>query len=176
MKSLFRFIIWVILIFGGIGLSVYLDHYVFYIQDTDNNWLHYLIGGFGSMLFVMALVFIRNTGQTLAKYGRKSPTLPRMQTDQLTTVGMYSLMRHPMNQTLMMLPMAIGIMLVSPSFVFIIAPLEIMAMYIMILLIEEPKTKRKFGQAYVDYCAKTPRFCFKWECMIALNHNPYDKK
>ena len=79
MKSFFRFIIWFIFIFGGIGLSVYLDHHVFYFEDIENKWIYYAISGFGAFLFAMTFSFTRNVGQTLAKYGRKAADLPRMQ-------------------------------------------------------------------------------------------------
>jgi protein-S-isoprenylcysteine O-methyltransferase Ste14 len=172
MKSFFRIIIWFVFIFGGIGLSVYLDRHVLHLKELQRGVIYYIVLGIGSMLFANAFFSTGNVGRALAKYGRKAKDLPRMQTDQLVTTGIYAMMRHPMNQTLMIFPMAIAIMIVSPSFIFIIAPLEILAMYIMILLIEEPETRKKFGKAYDDYCAKTPRFCFKWKCLKALTRNP----
>jgi len=167
-NRIFRIIIWFVFIFGGIGLSVYLDKYYIHIELLDNDWIHFPILGIGSMLFAFVLFNTGNVGRTLAKYGRKAKNLPRLQTDQLVITGVYSLMRHPMNQMLMIFPMAVALMIVSPSFVLIVAPLEILAMYIMIRTIEEPETRKKFGQAYDEYCAKTPRFCFRLECIKAL--------
>jgi len=173
MNSFFRFIVWLILIFGGIGLSVYLDRYLIHFERFDGSVLYYIILGVGSMLFVYAFSTTGNVGRTLAKYGRKAKDLPRMQTDQLVTTGIYTMMRHPMNQTLMTFPMAIALMVVSPSFIFIVAPAEILLMYILIRTVEEPEARKKFGKAYDDYCAKTPRFCFKWKCLKALTRD-YD--
>ena len=172
MSRFFRFTIWIILLVGGIGVSVYLDRYLLHFESLEGSVIYYIILGLGSMLFVSAFFSTGNVGRTLAKYGRKAKDLPRMQTDQLVTTGIYTMMRHPMNQTLMIFPMAIAFMIVSPSFIFIVAPLEILFMYILIRTVEEPGTRKKFGKAYDDYCAKTPRFCFKWSCLKALTRNP----
>ena len=172
MKSFFKFMIWIILLVGGIGVSVYLDRNLLHFERLDGSILYYIILGLGSMLFVTAFFSTGNVGRTLAKHGRKAKDLPRMQTDQLVTTGIYAMMRHPMHQTLMQFPMAIALMIVSPSFIFIVAPLEILLIYILIRTIEEPDARKKFGKAYDDYCATTPRFCFKWKCLKALTRNP----
>ena len=175
MKNFLKFLFWILLIVGGIGFSVYLDKYILHFQKIDNGILYYISFGLGVFLLVISFFNTGNVGRTLAKHGRKSKDLPRMQTDKLVTTGIYALMRHPMQQTLMMFPLAIALQMVSPSFIFFVAPLEMLLIYMLILLIEEPETRKKFGKAYDEYCAKTPLFCFRWECLKALYKNP-DKK
>ena len=171
MKNYLKFLIWFLLIFGGIGLSIFLDRKVFHFMCFENQWIHYSIMILGSMLFVNTFFNTGNVGRTLAKHGRKAKDLPRLQTDQLVTTGIYSYMRHPMHQVLMGFPMSFALITVSPSFIFIVAPLEILLIYLLIITVEEPEARKKFGKAYDDYCSKTPRFCFKWECLKALTRN-----
>ena len=172
MSKYLRIIIWLLFIVGGLFLAIFMDKVLFHTNYAEKGLFYHFVFALGVMLLVLVLNNTGNVGRTLARHGRKSKDLERMQTDQLVTSGVYSMMRHPMNQSLMMFPMAIALIGVSPSFIFIIAPLEILAMYIMIRTIEEPETRKKFGQAYDDYCAKTPRFCFKWKCLKALCKNP----
>jgi len=176
MNKYLRIIIWLLFIIGGIALSIYMDKYVFHLPRLEKGFVYYIIFGFGVILFVNILNISGNVGRTLAKHGKTSKDIGRLQTDRLVTTGIYSKMRHPMNQGLIMLPMAIALIGVSPSFIFFIAPIEMLAMYIMIRTIEEAETRRKFGKEYDDYCAKTPRFCFKWECIKALLKNPDAKR
>jgi len=176
MNKYFRIFIWLVFIIGGLFLSLFLDQYLFHFKQFEKGIWNNLVFGLGVILFVSVLNIAGNVGRTLARHGRKSKNLERLQTDQLVTVGVYSMMRHPMNQGLIMLPMAIALIGVSPSFIFIIAPMEMLAMYIMILTIEEPETRRKFGKEYDEYCARTPRFCFKWKCINALLKNPDTKR
>ncbi|RUA24050.1 MAG: isoprenylcysteine carboxylmethyltransferase family protein [Bacteroidetes bacterium] len=172
MNKYFRIIIWLVFIFGGLFLSIFLDQHLLHFLQFEKDIWNKFVFILGVLLFVSVFNIAGNVGRTLAKYGRKSKDLERLQTDQLVTKGVYSMMRHPMNQGLIMMPLAIALMGVSPSFIFIIAPIEMLAMYIMIRTIEEPETRKKFGKDYDEYCARTPRFCFKWKCIKALLKNP----
>ncbi len=176
MNKYVRIIIWLLFIVGGIALAIYMDKYVFHLERLDGGVLYYLVFGTGIILFVNILNISGNVGRTLAKHGKTSKDIGRLKTDKLVTTGIYSMMRHPMNQGLIMLPMAIALIGVSPSYIFIIAPLEMLAMYIMIRTIEEAETRKKFGKEYDDYCARTPRFCFKWKCIKALLKDPDTKR
>jgi len=167
-----RILIWIVFIFGGIALSAYLDNEVFGWGAINDSLLYFTSTILGVLLFVAAFLSVGNVGRTLAAHGRKGENLPRLETDTLVTGGVYSLMRHPMHQLLMLFPPAFALMMASPSFIFLVAPLEVLIIYILILKIEEPEARRKFGAAYEEYEKQTPRFCFKWNCIRALMKNP----
>lgn len=161
-----RILVWFLMIFGGAVLGFYIDHLLFeHIQG--NLFFHGISGLFGILLLVLVMRISKNTGRTLAKFGRHG-NLKRMETNVLVTEGVYNYMRHPMHFGLMLFPMSIAFILGSPSFILLIAPAEIIFMLIMIKFIEEPEAIRKFGNQYLEFKAQRPWFCFKLKCLREL--------
>ena len=157
------------MIFGGGVLGYYLDYLIF--KNIHTNIIFHII----SFLIAMCLLFLmvkisKNTGRTLAKYGRKGK-LERMQTNVLADQGIYKYMRHPMHLGLFLFPFGIAFLIGSPSFILIIAPVEIIFILIMIKFVEEPYTIRKFGDEYLEYKKQVPWFCFKMKCLKKLLEN-----
>ncbi len=109
----------------------------------------------------------RNSGRTLARYGREGD-IPRLETNKLATDGLYSIMRHPMHLGLLFFPLSIALIVGSPSFTFIIAPLEMVMMMVMIKTMEEPEAIAKFGDKYREYMQKVPIFCISVKCIKKL--------
>ena len=72
----------------------------------------------------------KNTGRILAKYGRKGK-LERLQTNVLVNQGVYKYMRHPMHLGLFLFPIGVAFLIASPSFILMIAPIEIIFMLFM---------------------------------------------
>lgn len=164
-----RIVVWGTMIFGGIVLGYYIDSLLF--ENVHNCVISHVI----SLLFGVFLLFIvmrisENTGRTLAKYGRKGK-LNRMQTNILTKQGIYKYMRHPMHLGLLLLPFAVAFLVGSPSFILIIAPVEIIFMLMLIKFIEEPYSIRKFGDEYLEYKKQVPWFCLKKKCLKKLFEN-----
>ena len=163
---IFRIIVWVVMLFGGVAGGYYLDY--IYFNGIHNNWKFHLISFIiGVWLLRIVMKISRNTGRTLAKYGRKGD-VPRLDTNILVTQGPYKYMRHPMHLGLLMFPPAIAFLVGSPSFILLIAPLEIIFMLVMIKLVEEPEVKKKFGKQYEDYIKDKPWFCLRKECINEL--------
>jgi len=77
-------------------------------------------------------------------------------------------MRHPMLFGLTLLPLGWALLLGSPTFITVIAPLEMLFIVIMVIVFEEREVKRKFGEAYERYRHKVPMVSFKRECLKAL--------
>ena len=164
-----RILIWIIMIFGGSIFGYYLDYLMF--ENIHQNIIPHIV----SLLIGIFLLFIvmkisKNTGRTLAKYGRKGELKP-MQTNILAKQGVYKYMRHPMYLGLLFLPLAVALLIGSPSFILIIAPVEIIFMLIMIKFVEEPDAIRKFGDEYLEYKKQVPWFCFKMKCLKKLLEN-----
>ncbi|NOX19507.1 MAG: isoprenylcysteine carboxylmethyltransferase family protein [Chlorobi bacterium] len=161
-----RLAVWIIMIFGGAALSIYFDG-IYFDSLFHNVWFH--IGSFliGAMLTKAVITVSKNTGRTLAKYGRKGK-IKRMETNVLVKEGIYKLMRHPMHLGLLFFPVAVALLLGSPTFIFIIAPLDAFFMLAMIKLIEEPEAIGKFDGEYLKYMKETPMFCFSGKCLKEL--------
>ncbi len=158
--------IWILFLVGGAILGIYFDKK--YFLDIFNN-IYFHIGSLiiGYKLLQMVLKASRNTGRYLAKMGRKG-NIPRLQTNKLVTDGLYGKMRHPMHQGLWFFPLAFALLIGSITFIFVIAPIEMLLMILMIKLWEEPETQQKFGKAYTEYKQKVPFFCFKPDCIKML--------
>jgi len=166
MKTVFRLSIWLIMLIGGVWGGWYLDRTLF--PDVYKSMPFHIAGIIvGLLLLNIVMTISRNTGRTLAKYGRAGD-LPRMETNRLVTEGVYKKMRHPMHLGLLLFPFAFALLAGSPSFLLVIAPAEVFLMLIMIRLIEEPEAIRKFGGEYREYMKVTPWFCITAACLKAL--------
>ncbi|NOX84944.1 MAG: isoprenylcysteine carboxylmethyltransferase family protein [Chlorobi bacterium] len=161
-----RLIIWLILIFGGIAGGYYIDDILF--ENIHENVLfHIICSAVGIFLLFLVITISKNTGRTLARYGRKGK-LKRLETNVLVREGVYQYMRHPMHLGLMLFPLSVAFLAGSPSFILIIAPIEILFMLIMIKVLEEPEAIRKFGDDYREYKQQVPGFCFRITCLKEL--------
>ncbi|MCB8994423.1 MAG: isoprenylcysteine carboxylmethyltransferase family protein [Bacteroidales bacterium] len=162
----FRILAWIIMIFGGGALGLFLDSQLFK-NAHPGIILHSLSFVVGLFLMGLVMKISKNTGRTLARYGRKGD-LKRMETNTLVDQGVYKYMRHPMHLGLLFFPLSFAFLIGSLSFILIIAPVEIIFILLMIRWIEEPDAIRKFGQGYIDYKKQRPWFCIKPECLKAL--------
>ncbi|NPA43307.1 MAG: isoprenylcysteine carboxylmethyltransferase family protein [Chlorobi bacterium] len=161
-----RMWIWFLMIFGGLALAVWLDLRLF--RSVFLDWHFHVMSFIWGLILLYAVRRVsRNTGRTLARYGRVG-RIPRFETNRLVDQGPYAHMRHPMHLGLLFFPLAFGLMAGSPCFVVCIWPLEVIFMLLMIKWVEEPEARRKFGEAYDEYAAKRPWFCLKPRCLKAL--------
>jgi len=167
--NIFRIAIWLLFLIGGAILGIHYDKIYFY-EWFNSTKFHVATMIAGYLLLKTVLKASRNTGRYLAQFGREGD-IPRMQTNQLVTSGIYGCMRHPMHLGLLFFPLAFALLVGSPTFILIIAPLEMLLMILMIKLIEEPQAQKKFGQAYTDYKKTVPFFSFKLDCIRKLLKN-----
>jgi protein-S-isoprenylcysteine O-methyltransferase Ste14 len=154
------------MIFGGIAGGYLLDRH-FFPAVHRNIFFHIISFAGGSIVLFLVLKVSKNTGRTLAKYGR-TDDLPRMKTNKLVTDGIYIYMRHPMHLGLLFFPLSIALLVGSPSFILFIAPFEIFFMLLLIKFAEEREAIDKFGDDYCEYMKHVPWFCFKIECLKEL--------
>lgn len=125
--------------------------------------------GFLSGIFLLKLAFHAAAvgGRELKKRGKKG-NVPRLETNVLVTSGIYECCRHPMLFGLMLLPLGIALVLGLPTFVFFLAPLEALFIFIMVITLEEKEAVKKFGEDYLKYREKTPLFPKTKECLKKL--------
>ena len=157
-----RMLIWVFMLIGGGVLSIWLDLRWFHTLFA-NPVFHLVTLVAGILLLRLVLRISRNTGRLLASMGREG-AIARMETNKLVTTGIYSCMRHPMHFGLLFFPWSVGLILGSPTFILIIAPLEILFILVLIKFVEEPEAIRKFGNAYREYQKQVPGFTLRPDC------------
>jgi len=157
-----RILIWGFMLVGGGALGIWLD----------GRWFHELFGNpvfrlatlvVGILLLRLVMRVSRFTGRLLARMGRKGD-LPRMDTNKMVTTGIYGCMRHPMHLGLLFFPWSGALILGSPTFILVIAPLEMLLILALVKLVEEPEAIRKFGDAYRQYQKQIPMFNLRPAC------------
>ena len=120
----------------------------------------------GFVLIFLAFRAAATGGRELAK-GRVGD-IPRLETNQLVTSGIFSCMRHPMLFGLTLLPMGWALLLGSPTFILYLAPAEMLFIVMMVLVFEEMEIQRKFGVAYEKYRQQVPMVSFRPHCLKQL--------
>lgn len=166
LEKMIRILIWFLLLAGGLIAGPLLDM-VFFPNLFCSISFHLVFFVFGAMLLRLVINGARNTGRQLAHGGRVGD-LPRMETNRLVTTGLYSCMRHPMHLALLFFPLALALLEGSPSFIIIIWPMEVLFMLVMILFVEEPEAKKKFGADYTTYEKEVPMFTLSRSCLQEL--------
>jgi len=158
-----RILLWVFMLLGGAIYGI--------IKDTENPlWssftFHLLSFIVGYFILVFAFRSAENGGRELKK-GRVGD-IPRLETNHLVTTGIYSCMRHPMLFGLTLLPLGTALLIGSPTFIFIIAPFEMIFIIFMVIVFEEREVRKKFKDEYREYASKVPMISFRRECLHKL--------
>jgi len=158
-----RIVLWLFMLLGGAYYSYTIDKNDLLFHAPLFHLLAALIG-----LFILRLAFraAANGGRELAK-GR-GENMPRLETNKLVTTGIYKCMRHPMLFGLTLLPLGWALLLGMPTFITIIAPLEMLFIIFMVIVFEEMEVKRKFGYNYKIYAQRVPMVSFKRSCLKRL--------
>lgn len=158
-----RIFLWLLMLIGGVVFSIYHDRTNPLFHTL---WFHVVSFVIGMLLIMLAFRAAGNGGRELAR-GRVG-AIPRLETNRLVTTGLYACMRHPMLFGLMLLPPGVAFLLGSPTFITVIAPLEMLFIALMVLIFEEMEVRRKFSDAYEAYARKVPPVTFRWECLKRL--------
>ncbi len=154
------------MIFGGLSISIYndLNHFR---NLFLNPYFHLITLPIGLYLMKLSFHAAATGGRELKRKGREGD-LPRLETNRLVTTGIYECTRHPMLFGLTLIPLSFSLIIGSPTFITIIAPLEMIFIIFMVLTLEEMECKRKFGKSYEEYAKKTPLFPKTKECFKKL--------
>ncbi|MBI3853053.1 MAG: isoprenylcysteine carboxylmethyltransferase family protein [Verrucomicrobia bacterium] len=79
----------------------------------------------------------------------------------LVTQGLYRLVRNPIYVGLMFVLLGEALMFASPT-LLVYAPGMWLAFHLRIILYEERVLKKQFGEEYLEYCRKVPRWIPRW--------------
>ena len=161
-----RILLWLVMIVGGSLWSLSVD-----LQDKEslffNPFFHIFSFTVGFVLLRFAFRAAAKGGKELARSGRDKG-MPRLETNRLVTTGIYAHMRHPMLFGLMLIPPGVAFLLGSPTFITLVAPLEMIFIAFMVLIFEEMECQKKFGKDYEVYAQKVPMVCFGLRCLREL--------
>ncbi len=69
---------------------------------------------------------------------------------------------------LTLLPIGWALLLGMPTFITLIAPLEMIFIVFMVIFFEEMEVKRKFGKEYEIYSQNVPMVSFRRRCLRKL--------
>ena len=163
---IFRILVWLIMMVGGSALGIFLDPRWFPLLQRSILF-HALSFALGALALWLVMRISRNTGRLLARAGREGD-LPRGDTNRLVAEGAYGCMRHPMHLGLFFFPLSLALLIGSPTFILLIAPLEALFMLTMVKLVEEPEAIAKFGDAYREYQRRVPMFNLHIDCLRLL--------
>jgi protein-S-isoprenylcysteine O-methyltransferase Ste14 len=158
-----RIILWLCMLIGG---AIYALERDYNTPLFSNLYFHLFSALFGIVLLKLAFHAAATGGRELSK-GREG-NIPRLETNRLVTSGIYSCMRHPMLFGLTLLPLGWALLLGLPTFITIIAPLEMLFIIVMVIIFEEMEVKKKFSDAYDAYRQKVPMVSFRFECLKRL--------
>ena len=158
-----RLFLWFVMLIGGAVYSLFKDWHTALFSNIP---FHIVSALLGMVILKLAFNAAGNGGRELTK-GRVGD-IPRMETNRLVTTGLFSCMRHPMLFGLTLLPLGWALLLGSPTFITLIAPLEMLFIIVMVIVFEEREVNRKFGKAYEEYRQKVPMVSFSRHCLKAL--------
>ena len=158
-----RILLWFVMIVGGAFYCVTKDWGTPLYQ---NLFFHLFTASVGIVVLSLAFCAAANGGKELTK-GRVG-NIPRLETNRLVITGIFSCMRHPMLFGLTLLPLGWALLLGSPTFITVLAPLEIVFIIIMVLIFEEMEVDKKFGKEYEEYRQNVPMISFRLECLKLL--------
>ncbi len=160
-----RTIFWITIISGGIAGSLYMDYNILHIH-VNLTW-HIILFAIGLILLRIILYISAHVGSVLKEAYKKikgQKTIPFVREDA------YSCMRHPMHLGLLLLPESIGLMMGSPSFIFIIAPIIMILIIIITKIVDEKEAEKIFGEEYIKYKKEVPMFSLSPACLKYFFH------
>jgi len=114
----------------------------------------------GVLTFFLGLLIYVLCAKDLAVRGRGTPALwnpPR----EFVSRGLYRMVRNPMYLGLVLIATGEACFFQSPSLLFV-AFLMWLMFHVFVIFSEEPTLKRKFGDSYLQYCIKVPRWLPRW--------------
>jgi protein-S-isoprenylcysteine O-methyltransferase Ste14 len=91
-------------------------------------------------------------------FGAGGTPVPINPPQKLITTGLYAYSRNPMLTGIFLVFFGVGVLTGSLSLTIFFSPLFVLFFYFQITKVEEQEMEMKFGQAYLDYKQKVPRF------------------
>jgi len=110
----------------------------------------------GLILLSPGVLFI--TWTYLQFFRAKGTPVPINPPQKLITTGLYAYSRNPMLLGIFLVFFGVGVLTGSISLTFFFSPLLVIFFYFQVTKVEEKEMQLKFGQAYIAYKQRVPRF------------------
>ena len=136
---------WILFDIGMIGSG--LIGFVDFDTLASGLWIHILVGGLAIIAGSGVVLWGVKTLSTHQSFGLKG---------KLVTEGPYRYSRNP--QYIGFILMYAGVILVTYSFMALVAGTIMIVNLVILPLSEEPWLTQQHGEAYVEYCRHVPRF------------------
>lgn len=131
----------------------------FYQLDRLFPAIHYDIGAFrigGVVWFVLSLLAYLGASIVLTTLG-KGPFVEFDPPKELVIDGPYRYVRNPVVCTLLSAMFGIA-WAMSSTGILLMCLIFVVLAHVQVVRFEEPLLQQRYGQAYVDYCARVPRW------------------
>ncbi len=105
------------------------------------------------LLAMGAFLWIWSVLQFIRAKGTPVPVSPP---PKLVSTGPYAYARNPMLSGVFLMLFGVGLLVRSPSLLFVFAPVFVVCSILEFKYIEEPELEKRLGEAYQEYKRKTP--------------------
>ena len=160
-SAIFKSILFTVFIPGTVAIFFPYLLIQYYPDHFDNSILYYLglvillLGIIFYLLSVLSFIDLGGTPQIY--FMKKIEKIFGLEPDQLAQSGIYNFSRNPMYAGVALTTFGVGLILQSPIIV-LWAVIFFGLTNIVVILIEEPHLKSKYGESYEIYYQKTPRW------------------
>lgn len=113
----------------------------------------------GQFLLLAGGLALLNCFVIINKFGEGTP-IPTESPKRLVTQGLFQFTRNPMYLALFALILA-EFFFFGTSLLFVYFWLIVLGFHLYVIKKEEPELEKRFGQEYLEYKKKTPRWIFK---------------
>ena len=147
-------------------LALWLDRSFGFAPIVDNGFNYWLAG----ITFIVGVVAWLATYEQLSRIGEGSPSPTAGRTMKLVTTGIYAHSRNPSIFGKLLGFFAIGLLLNSPAFCWILTPLLLTGSLFEKVWRQEPQLVEMFGEEYEQYRSEVPLF-FPWKMLRIAKRN-----
>jgi protein-S-isoprenylcysteine O-methyltransferase Ste14 len=112
--------------------------------------------GVGAALLAAGLLLLLDNFARFALEGLGTPA-PVAPTERLVDSGAYRVVRNPIYLAVVSMILAEALLMAS-TWLLIYAAIVAVASHLFIVFYEEPRLRRRFGEAYDSYAERTPRW------------------
>jgi protein-S-isoprenylcysteine O-methyltransferase Ste14 len=130
------------------------DHRFFLVLPF---WLRFCLKWLGAVLIVAGGLVVLLCAASLATRGILEQPGDRLTPSSLVVSGPFQYSRNPMSLAVVVFFLGLGLFCLSPS-VLMFSGLLFLVLHLVVVYVEEPKLRNRFGQTYQEYMQHTARW------------------
>ncbi len=118
----------------------------------------------GIFILMLSGLTLRKSGKALKQLGKPKDN-KFGETTELVTTGIYECIRHPHHTGIGLFLIGFALLLGWKAYVFIFLPFQLLMLFSFVKFVEEPEAVKKFGDTYIEYSKRVPRFIPRLRCL-----------